>query len=182
MLIKNTVNEFGIVSKAFHWILALLVVIQLYLIIHARLLPQDSPLIGFLIGGLHKPIGMIILLLALLSYCWRWMNIHPAFPVDMKNWEKLAAKITHNLLYLSLIIMPLSGLIMSVADGRPPNFFGLFQVPQFLAINDVLAGTFFTVHQYSAYLLLALIALHVLAALKHHFIDRDNVLKRMWFS
>ncbi len=181
MFIKNTSQQFGLVSKIFHWIIALLVAVQFYLIIHVSFLPKDSPLIGFLIGGLHKPIGMLILLLAVLSYCWRAINISPSYPPSMKPFEKVAAKWVHNLLYLCLIVMPLSGLIMSVAGGRPPNFFGLFQVPEFMEKNQRLSDNFYAVHQYTTYVLIALIAIHILAALKHHFINRDTILKRMWF-
>lgn len=182
MLIKNTRRQFGLITKVFHWVLVLGIAMQFYLIVHARLLPEDSPLIGFLIGGLHKPIGMLILAIAILAYIWHLINLRPDFPPLMENWEKWAAKSVHQLLYLCLIVMPLSGLLMSVAAGRAPNFFGLFQVPQFIEINKEMSNTFFMVHHYTTLLLLALIAIHIMAALKHHFINRDTVLKRMWFS
>jgi cytochrome b561 len=181
MQVKNSIDQYGIITKVFHWTLVLLIAIQFYLIIQARWLPENSPVAGFLIGGLHKPIGMLVFLIAILSYIWRLINIKPIFPPTMEAWEKLAATTVHNLLYLCLFVMPLSGLIMSVAGGRPPNFFGLFQVPQFLAENKNLSDFFFSIHRYTGYLLLGLIILHVLAALKHHFINRDHILKRMWF-
>lgn len=181
MLIKNTSEQYGAISKFFHWSLVLLVLIQFYLIFQAQFFPKDSPIVGFLIGNVHKPIGMLVLLLAILSYCWRIMNIKPGFPLDMPHWEKIAATIVHNLLYLCLIVMPITGLIMSVAAGRPPNFFGLYQVPQFLAENKTLSDNFFNLHRITAIVLISLIGIHILAALKHHFIDRDTVLKRMWF-
>lgn len=181
MLIKNTAERYGIISKMFHWSLALLVLIQFYLIIQVKFLPENSPTAGFLIGGLHKPIGILVFLLAILSYFWRAINIKPSYPGRMTALEKTAATLAHNLLYLCLIVMPLTGLVMSVAAGRPPNFFGLFQVPQFLAENKSLSDNFFLMHRYIGYLFMIIISIHVLAALKHHFLNKDNILKRMWF-
>jgi len=180
MIFKNTNTEYGIGSKLFHLSFVLLVFTQVLLIIYVKLLPEKSPLIGFLVGGLHKPIGMLTLIVVLLALLWKYVNIHPAFPQTMPRWQIFAARLTHNLLYLSLIVMPLSGLIMSVAAGQPPNFFGLYQVPMFMEKNKEIAGLFFDVHAITAIILVGLIVLHTLAALKHHFIDHDNVLRRMW--
>lgn len=179
MPIKNTPSSYGSVSKFFHWIIVLLVLIQVYLVLQAKVLPENSPLAGFLIGSLHKPIGMLTLFIAILGYSWHFISIRPLFPSRMGNWEKVAAQLVHNLLYLLLIIMPISGLLMSTADGYPPNFFGLYQVPQFMEKNKMLADYFFNLHRNTAIILVSLIIIHTLAALKHHFIDKDSVLTRM---
>lgn len=144
-------------------------------------LPEKSPLIAFYIGKMHKPLGMLTLIIAILAIFWKLVNTHPAFPPAMAKWEIGAARLTHSLLYLCLIIMPVSGLVMSVAGGRPPNFFGYYQVPMFIEKNDAVSNFFFSMHQFTGFLLMGLIALHVLAALKHRFINRDQVLQRMWF-
>jgi len=179
MSLRNTASDYGSLSKFFHWLLFFLVLAQVYFILQANLLPKGSPWIGFLIGRLHKPLGLVILLFAILAYGWRLLNVHPRFPSSMKPWEKFAAYLVHHLLYLVLIIMPVSGLIMSTAEGQPPNFFGLYQIPQFIEKNKMIGNFLFNVHNYTAILLITLIVIHILAALKHHFIDRDTVLKRM---
>jgi len=180
MKIKNSSTQYGVLSKLFHWSIALLILIQLYLgFWTVWMLPQNSPQANFYIEGLHKPIGFMVSVLAILAILWKFKNPHPSFPDSMPTWEKIIARITHWLLYLSLLIMPLSGTIMSTAYGVPPNFFGLYQFPMFIEKNMKVAEVFFLIHQYASYLFSALIVLHILAALKHHFIDRDVVLKRM---
>lgn len=179
MSFKNTSTRYGSVTKFFHWTVVLLVLTQVYSIIHVSLLPEHSPLAGFLIGTLHKSIGILVLIFAFFGYFWRLLNVHPSFPPSMPVWEILSARLAHMLLYLCLFVMPISGLLMSTADGRPPSFFGLYQLPQFIEKNPAMANYFFNVHRYTAILLIGLVVLHTLAALKHHFINKDSVLKRM---
>jgi cytochrome b561 len=180
MKFKNTSSDYGSISKFLHWSIAILVFVQFALVYWViYVLPEKSPKAGFLIGGLHKPLGIVVLILALLAIMWKLLNIKPGFPANMPAWEKIAAKGVHTLLYLCLIVMPLSGVIMSVAGGRPPNFFGLYQIPMFMAENKELSNFFFNLHRFTSFFLIGLILLHTLAALKHHFINRDGVLKRM---
>lgn len=180
MDIKNTSDRYGIISKFFHWIIALLVFAQFYLILWERyVLPEKSLLANIYISGFHKPIGILILILVILTLLWKMFNPRPGYLPNMPNWEKITARATHALLYILLIIMAMSGFIMSSAAGKPPNLFGLYQFPMLIEQNKILSDFFFKVHAISGYCLVALITLHILAALKHHFIDRDNILKRM---
>lgn len=183
MSIKNTQNTYGIISKFFHWTLMTLVFLQFYFILWANyILPEKSPLVGFYIGKLHKPFGMLTFIFAVLAILWRLFNDRlPRFPLSMSSFEMIAARFVHFSLYLCLILMPLSGLVMSVAAGKPPNFFGLYQVPMFIEKNDNLSQFFFDVHAVLGVTLIVLIVLHVLAAFKHYFINRDQVLQRMLF-
>lgn len=180
MQLKNTTSQYGSISKLLHWIIALLVIVQFclaYWTIYE--LPEGSPMAGLLIGKLHIPFGMIVLLLAITAIAWRLSTLKPSFLASMPTWERMAARVTHFLLYCALIIMPISGVMMTTAGGRPPHFYGLFQIPAFMAENKEIAELFYQIHQKSGYGLLALVAIHVLAALKHHFIDKDVILKRM---
>lgn len=180
MELRNTSSSYGIISKIFHWTIAALVLVQFYLVYWKHwMLPEKSPIANFYISGLHKPIGVVILLLAIFAVTWKVNNPKPDYPLTMRNWEKQSAIFVQSLLYLILFAMPISGLIMSTAAGYPPSFFGLFQFPQLLEKNEVMAQFFFDVHEMTGYLVIALVVVHVGAALKHHFIDRDNVLKRM---
>lgn len=180
MSIKNSRNNYGIVSKFLHWSLVILILLQFYSVAWVKyVLPEKSPLVGFYIGKLHKPFGMLTLVVAIMFILWRLINIRPTFPSAMAAWEILAARSVHFLLYACLVLMPVSGLLMSVAGGKPPNFFGLYQVPMFMQQNDAVSNFFFNVHAVTGTILIGLIALHILAALKHHFINRDQVLRRM---
>lgn len=180
MFIKNTSKHYGIITKFLHWSIALLIFFQFYLVYWKRnYLPENSEIAKFYINDLHKPIGILILILAILAILWKLINIKPHFPFGMSRYEKFAANNVHLLLYLTLIIMPLSGLLMTVAGGRPPNFFGLYQIPQFMNVNKDLSEVFWHLHEITGVIIVVLVAIHVLAALKHHFIDHDTVLKRM---
>lgn len=180
MPIKNTHYTFGAISKLLHWSLVILIIIQYAAVVWTNyVLPENSPEAAFYIGKIHKPFGMLTLAIAILAIFWQFLNIHPTFPSMMATWEKRTARLVHTLLYLCLLLLPISGLIFSVAAGKPPNFFGLYQVPQFMEQNKMISQLFFDVHAVTGIFLVALIALHTLAALKHHFINRDPVLKRM---
>ncbi len=180
MQLKNTGEQYGIVSKTLHWIIAVLILAELFLVYFKRwALPEKSPVAGFLIGGLHKPIGILILYLGVFFIIWQFLNPHPKFPNRMPVWQKNSAHINHILLYMCMIIIPAAGILMSTAAGYPPNFFKLYQFPQFIEKDQELAGLFFNIHSITGFVLMGVVAIHCLAALKHHFVDRNNILTRM---
>lgn len=180
MVFRNSDSTYGIISKLSHWLIAILILVQFYLVYwKSWVLPDKSPLANFYINGLHKPIGVVVLLLAIFAVTWKVNNPKPGYPATMPNWEKQSALFVQSVLYLTLFAMPISGFIMSTAAGFPPNFFGLYQFPQLLAKNEAMAHFFFEVHEITSYLIIALVIIHVAAALKHHFMDKDDVLKRM---
>lgn len=169
------------VAVFLHWTMAALI-LGLILV---GLTMGDYPIkYKFLAYNLHKSFGLTVLLLSVARVYWRLTHKAPPLPDGMKGWEKLAAHGTHLLLYGLMIGMPLSGWIMVSADAKYPTvFFSLFEVPQFPlpAAYDTHATheTFEGVHYYFAMGTLGLLTLHVGAALKHHFINRDAVLRRM---
>jgi len=103
----------------------------------------------------------------------------PAYPPTMARWEMKAARAVQLLLYVSILVMPISGVLMSVAAGKPPNFFGYYEIPQFIEKNEFISKFFFNIHATTSYIVIGLVILHTAAALKHHFINKDRVLKRM---
>jgi cytochrome b561 len=127
----------------------------------------------------HKWIGVSIFVLVLLRLCWRLYSPPPALPAAMPGWEKRAAEISHHLLYLLLLAVPLSGWLMSSAKGFQTVLFGLWPIPDLLAKNPALGAALEAVHETLTWLFAGVIGLHAAAALKHHFIDRDAVLTRM---
>jgi cytochrome b561 len=127
----------------------------------------------------HKGIGVALFALLILRLIWRWTNPLPEPLASHRPYERLAASITHGLLYLLLFTLMLSGYLISTADGRALEVFGWFSIPatiQGLNQQEDIAGV---VHLWLAWALIALVTLHALAALKHHVIDRDQTLKRM---
>ncbi len=127
----------------------------------------------------HKWAGITALLLVLLRVTWRLLNPPPALPATMPAWQQRAAGWTHALLYLLMIAMPISGWLMSSAEGFQVVWFGVLPLPNLLEKNHALGETLGDVHSAFAFVLLGVLALHVAAALKHHVMDRDTVLSRM---
>lgn len=177
MQLKNTPTRYGAITKSFHWIIALAIVGMLFA--------------GFFMGGIenltdkiwvygmHKSIGVTILALAVLRILWHIYSKKPPYVSSLKPWEKMAAHFLHFCLYGAMIAMPLSGWLMSSSAGRPVSFFGLFTLPDLVDKNEDIANLMRGAHFYLAWLLIAAIVVHLSAALKHHFIDKDITLKRM---
>lgn len=127
----------------------------------------------------HKWIGLTVLLLVLVRVLWRLRHTPPPLPVGTPAWQRRAAAASHGLLYALLFAMPLTGWLQNSAAGFPLSWFGLFKVPA-LVDRDKEAFAFWQgTHELLAWLLMALILVHIAAALKHYLIDRDEVLRRM---
>ena len=170
-------NRYSIVSLVFHWGLAALILCQV-LLITASEANEGAAARQFI--GLHKSLGLTILVLTVARIGWRLANPAIPLPTAMPRWEIVAARTSHVLFYVLLIGLPLLGWASSSAGGRDILWFGLFQWPLLpLPLSRDLAGTLMDLHQAGVKVLYVLLALHVLAALKHQFIDRDNIVHRM---
>jgi cytochrome b561 len=130
--------------------------------------------------ALHKSIGVIVLFLAVLRLAWRFINPAPQLPGSMAWYERLGAHGVHLALYLVMFAMPLSGWAMSSAANFPLSVFGWFTLPALMKPSKEAVDLLKNVHEMMAVGILVLIGLHIAAALKHHFIDRDDILKRMF--
>lgn len=173
---RNTNASYGLIHIAFHWITAIAVLALFGLGLYMMGLGYYDP--WYHRGpAVHKSIGLLLSFLVAMRLIWRLINPKPV-PLGSHRGERLAAQIVHAALYLVLILVMTAGYLIASADGRAVPVFDWFSVPavRFLDRQADLAGD---VHEISAWLLMALIALHALAALKHHYIDRDASLKRM---
>lgn len=173
MTIKNTSEQYGSVAKFLHWAMGLLIITML--------------IIGYFMGdwgsatiyNIHKLTGLSILVLAIFRVFWSIANRRPRLPSDVNRLEKFLARCVQVLLYLCMFVMPLSGWAMTTASGRYPHIgSNVFPMPG-IPTSQTLARTLFEIHSTAALLLIGLISLHVLGALKHHFIDKDTVLKKI---
>lgn len=176
-MLKNTMTQYGVVTKVFHWVMALLIISLLCVGFYMN--GMSLGLAKFKIYALHKSFGIIVLVLAILRILWHLYSKKPALVSSLKPTEKYAAHTAHILLYVLFVFMPLSGWLMSSAFGRSVKFFGTISLPDLLTKNRELAEILATVHFVIAWSLVVLITLHVVAALKHHIIDKDNTLRRM---
>jgi len=174
-MLRNTDMKYGSMSKFFHWLVFLLVLT----LILVGFFWEDTGTIKGTVINTHKLIGLLTLTIVILRLLWTLNNPKPQIP-NAKRLEKVVEHTVHGLIYLALFGMPLSGWLMVTAAGRPPHLFGQALPMPGIAQDKALAGLAADVHLVLAWTLIVLVSLHVLAALKHHFIDKDIVLKRMW--
>lgn len=177
MPLRNTLTRFGSVAKFFHWTIVALIILQYVLMQNAEALPRG--LEKFKLIMLHKSFGITILGLATLRLLWRWMNPVPPLPDTLKPYEKMLAKVTHVALYALIFAIPLSGWIMSNAENFPVSYFGWFTLPNLVGADRAFGHQMEDLHELLFNVLLVVAVLHVLGALKHHFVLKDDVLKRM---
>jgi len=159
-----------------HWLIALgiiaMLAIGLYMIGLPRGLPFKAALINF-----HKSLGLTIFLLVLIRIGVLMVSGRPPLP-PMRAWQRAAASATQVLLYVAMIVMPLTGYLGSSFNRYGTRFWGL-ALPKWGLDDKALREFWFGIHEISAWILIALLALHVAGALKHQLIDRDGLLRRM---
>ncbi|MEG3163018.1 cytochrome b [Sphingomonas sp. PB2P19] len=174
MLLDRT-ERYSTVAIWFHWTIALLVVLNLAVGLLSDPIPALRPWMAA-----HKSIGITVLVLTFGRIAWRLAHRAPPLPAGTQAWEKGVAHATHWTLYLLLVAMPLTGwLMVSGTDKRRPlDWFGLFDIP-YLPVSKAAGGFGHEAHGVLGWLMLALVVLHVAAALRHHLILRDTVLARM---
>jgi cytochrome b561 len=169
--------RYGAVAQGFHWLIAALIVVQFTLAWSADDLPIGARKLALL--ARHKSFGMTILMLAVLRLLWRLFNRPPELPPGMTSIEKKLARATHILFYVLLFVMPLTGWMMSSAKNYSVSWFDQFTWPNLIGPNEQAFNILRTTHDTLSWLLFAVALLHVLAAFKHHFWNKDDVLKRM---
>ena len=178
-MIRNTTSNWGSVARAFHWILGLTIIGMLAFGWWMNHIPARPD--RFFYRSIHADIGYLLLALMVLRLVWRWINPVPVMPADASKWERIAARAGHFALYAVVFLVIMLGWAHSGArpQGDYGSFFGLFHVPQFTSPDKATADAFEDRHIYAAYVLLALIVIHLGAAAWHHFIKRDRVTARM---
>lgn len=164
-------------AQYLHWAVAAMIVLQYVLI---ELAEDSESRIGRLaLTANHKSVGMTILVLAVLRLAWRLKVSPPKLPDHMPNWQVQVSGLTHWALYGLLFALPLTGWLMSSAASYSVSWFGLFSWPDLIAPNESRRDVLKFIHEWLGKGLFVLAVVHVLAACKHHFLDKDNVLKRM---
>ena len=165
------------IAQLFHWIIAGLIVTQFILAWSAEDLPLGMHKLALF--ARHKSIGMTVLMLAVLRLLWRFKHRPPQLPAAMTPIERRLAGATHVAFYVLLFAMPITGWMMSSAKNYSVSWFGLFTWPDLIAQNDGAFNVLKTTHDYLSDILFGIAVLHVLAALKHHFWNKDDVFLRM---
>jgi cytochrome b561 len=176
MSIRNSTRAWGSLSKALHWLIVLLIINQWVIAERAESLAGLAKLKAL---GYHKSFGMTILMLAVVRLAWRWMNPVPELDASTRPWERVLARISHGLLYALIFAMPLTGWLMSSAKTYSVSWFNLFAFPNLVGKSDQVFKLTNGLHHLLFKVLVGVAVLHALGALKHHFIDRNDVLRRM---
>ena len=175
--LRNTRERYGLVAQLFHWVIVVLVIIQFVLGFTAHGLPISLERLVLL--ARHKSIGLSIFVLVVLRLGWRIYSKPPPLPPSPHPFFDTAARVSHGLMYALLLAMPPVGWLLSSASHLTVAWFGLFSLPNLVGPDRRLAHILLLTHESMAWLLLTVVAVHVFAALWHHFMLRDSVLLRM---
>jgi cytochrome b561 len=176
-MLRNDRASWGGPAKAFHWVMALLILVQIALGLMAanwHLSPTQIRLFFW-----HKSIGMLILALLALRLGWRLANPTPEPPPGTPAWERAAARAGHALLYVLMIVLPATGWIVNSAANIPFRIFYVVPLPALVAPDKALADSVALVHRGLFVLLALVLVAHIGAALRHHFVKRNDILTRM---
>ena len=171
-------NGYTRTAISLHWLIALLILPAFTLGLYMHELPLSPYKLR--LYSYHKWLGVTVFLLVCFRLYWRLTHRPPALPDSMPRWERLAAEGVHYLLYALMLLIPLSGWLMSSAKGFQTVWFGVLPIPDLVGKDAALGETLRAVHEYLNLTLIVVAIGHVAAALKHHFIDRDGLLFRMW--
>lgn len=169
-------TRYDAVAMALHWIMAILMVIMIFF--GEDLMDEDG---GTFLPSIHVSIGTAILALTVVRLAWRLMNPPPALPATMAPWEQTLSKLTHVLFYLLMIGLPITGwlafgdFVREEPGMAGVRMFGLFAVPGAPVMGEFVKE----IHEVGSKVAMVLVILHVLAALKHQFVNRDDILRRM---
>ena len=170
-------NEYRPLSKIFHWGMAAIIFALLALGLVMTEMPLSPEKLQYY--SWHKWAGVTVFVLVWLRLLWRVMNPPPAYPSSMPPAVQRLAHVGHAVLYGLMIVIPLSGWLLSSAKGVQTVWFGVLPLPDLLEKDKELGHLLHEVHELLNVALMLLLAGHVAAALKHHWIDKDDILKRM---
>jgi cytochrome b561 len=178
--IENTEDNFGIIAILFHWAMALMIIGLAGLGLYMVTLPD----VGFnttkiMLILYHKEFGVLVLVLLAVRWAWRVTHLLPRLAAQLPDWQKLAARFVHLSFYALMFALPITGWLMSSVASIPVSFFGLFMLPDFLPRDDYLFQQLIGIHKWLGYVLILCIFVHTRAALRHHFLFKDDTLRRM---
>jgi cytochrome b561 len=175
-MIKNSVDHYGSVAKLFHWIMAILMILLFVIGYVMTNIPKS--MLRHSLYDFHKATGLVVFSLFFLRLTWRFINIQPKLPTLVPTLVKWMAKSNSIILYLLMMTMPISGFLISTLGGHEVTFYYLFTINP-LSSNQAASHLFSNIHLLLGYVLIVAFLLHVIGVLYHHFIVKDNVLRRM---
>ena len=178
--LANTDRHYGGLAIALHWLIAALIAALIAMGIYMVGLPDagfDTKKIILILA--HKEIGVSVLALGAIRLVWRQLNPLPALAPTVPEWQRVAAAFVHLWLYALMLGQPVTGWLMSSASGIPVDFLGLFTLPDLVQHDDELFARLRRMHDWLGLTMAALICLHAAAGFWHHFMLRDETLRKM---
>jgi cytochrome b561 len=175
MQLKNSPENYGLVAKVFHWLIALAIITMLCVGFYMADMEKSD--LQLQIYGMHKASGVTVLFLVTLRFLWRIVNVQPEFSIT--KLENILSKANFIILYFLMFAMPVSGILMSLIGGKDINVFGLFTLSAISKPNEGLSAIFLGMHGVFANILVICLFLHIAASLYHHFIKKDDLLRKI---
>jgi cytochrome b561 len=180
MAARSTTERWGWVTRALHWSIALMIFGMLAAGLFAVSLDRSAPageMNYYAVIDVHKSFGLLIVMLAAFRVLWRSGEKSPTIP-PTPMWELVLARVSQKLLYVGLFLMPVTGFLWASAYGEPVRFFS-FKLPTIIHLAGEQAKLAHHIHIYTAFVLMGIVALHFAGAMKNHFIDKNDVLRKM---
>jgi len=178
MKIKNSSSQFGLMTKLFHWLIAISIIGLIWLGWYMVDLTYYDKWYNLSLAW-HKSLGMLVLGAALLKIGWQLYSPTPDTTKDLQRWERLSAGIMHKSLIAMMLLIPVTGYLISTSNGKVVDIFGWFDIPALISKNNDVRDLAIEFHYYMAYGTAILVLGHVAAALKHQFINKDSTLVKM---
>lgn len=178
MQLRNTLQSYGVVARFFHWVMFLLIGPTMFLALNMDDMAEPDKA---LTEWVHRSLGLVILMLLVLRFAWKLANPRPADPPGPALMN-MAAHVVHWLFYAIILLQIVAGIALSQAGGEPVTLFGLFTLPVMVPPDKGVQEFWERIHEVNWIVLAVLVIGHVLAALYHHFSDRDDVFSRMWID
>jgi len=176
-MLTNTAYCYGLISRVLHWVSAISIVGLFALGLWMVELGDND----HWASHYHESIGILLTLLIVIRVCWRWANTTPKPARNTSLLEKRVAHRAHSFIYFTIFIILISGYFISASDNRGIDIFTWFTVSSLSELTIQQTDIAKEIHYWLSYMLIALVLIHILAALKHHFINKDNTLKRMLY-
>jgi cytochrome b561 len=176
-MLRNTTHRWGSIAQLLHWSIAALIFVLIalgWLAVLAPLSPAKITLFYW-----HKSLGLLVLTLVLIRLGWRIGNPAPKLPPNLPCWEPVLARLTHIFLYVLIVSMPVAGWLIDSAAGVPFKIFWVLPLPPLVPVSASLEHAFELVHLVVFWALAVVLTGHIGAALRHHFLLHNNVLRRM---
>ena len=180
MIIRNTGAQFGIVSRLLHWLLAGAMLTLIPLGWYLTQLDNETVRYWRLLE-LHETIGLVLFIFLLFKLAWKFTSPNPAPVPGLAPWERKLARVVHSYFLFAFVIIPVSGYIFVASGNDPIELYRVIVLPALDPISKSTSDLLYNFHFYGAYSCTVLVLVHIIAALKHHIIDKNDVLRRMKF-